>query len=275
MATYAIGDIQGCFEPLQQLLQTIRFNPQRDTLWLAGDLVNRGPGSLEVLRWAYSQRDALRVVLGNHDLHLLAVDAGHGKHHDEDTLQPILAAPDKPVLLDWLRRQKLVHRENGWLMVHAGLLPQWTADDAQRLAREVEMRLQADDYRDFLRHMYGNKPGHWDEALQGNDRLRLIVNAMTRMRLVTADGAIDLKFKGELENAPPELCAWFAAAGRRSADTQIVCGHWSALGLRLDANLCALDSGCLWGGDLTALRLEDRQVLQVSCRAAAGTRRWQ
>ena len=210
MATYAIGDIQGCFEPLQQLLQTIRFNPQRDTLWLAGDLVNRGPGSLEVLRWAYSQRDALRVVLGNHDLHLLAVDAGHGKHHDEDTLQPILAAPDKPVLLDWLRRQKLVHRENGWLMVHAGLLPQWTADDAQRLAREVEARLQADDYRDFLRHMYGNKPG-----------------------------------------------------------------HWSALGLRLDANLCALDSGCLWGGDLTALRLEDRQVLQVSCRAAAGTRRWQ
>ena len=275
MATYAIGDIQGCFEPLQQLLQTIRFNPQRDTLWLAGDLVNRGPGSLEVLRWAYSQRDALRVVLGNHDLHLLAVDAGHGKHHDEDTLQPILAAPDKPVLLDWLRRQKLVHRENGWLMVHAGLLPQWTADDAQRLAREVEARLQADDYRDFLRHMYGNKPGHWDEALQGDERLRLIVNAMTRMRLVSADGAIDLKFKGELENAPPELCAWFDAPGRRSADTPIVCGHWSALGLKLDANLCALDSGCLWGGDLTALRLEDRQVLQVSCRAAAGTRRWQ
>ncbi len=275
MATYAIGDIQGCFDPLQQLLQRIGFNPQHDTLWLAGDLVNRGPGSLEVLRWAYQQRHSLRVVLGNHDLHLLALDAGYGKHHDEDTLQAVLAAPDKPVLLDWLRQQKLVHREHGWLMVHAGLLPQWSADDAERLAREVERRLQADDYREFLRHMYGNQPGRWQESLQGDDRLRLIVNAMTRMRLVTVDGAIDLKFKGELDNAPPELTAWFAAPGRRSADTPIVCGHWSALGLRLDANLCALDSGCLWGGDLTALRLEDRQVWQVSCRAAAGTRRWQ
>ena len=275
MATYAIGDIQGCFDPLQQLLQRIGFNPQHDTLWLAGDLVNRGPGSLEVLRWAYQQRHSLRVVLGNHDLHLLALDAGYGKHHDEDTLQAVLAAPDKPVLLDWLRQQKLVHREHGWLMVHAGLLPQWSADDAERLAREVERRLQADDYREFLRHMYGNQPGRWQESLQGDDRLRLIVNAMTRMRLVTVDGAIDLKFKGELDNAPPELTAWFAAPGRRSADTPIVCGHWSALGLRLDANLCALDSGCLWGGDLTALRLEDRQVWQVSCQAAAGTRRWQ
>lgn len=275
MATYAIGDIQGCYEPLQQLLHTIQFDPQRDTLWLAGDLVNRGPGSLEVLRWAFAHRDVLRVVLGNHDLHLLAVDAGHGKHHDEDTLQTILDAPDKTTLLDWLRRQKLVHRENGWLMVHAGLLPQWSADDAERLAREVEKRLQADDYREFLRHMYGNKPGRWDESLQGDDRLRLIVNAMTRMRLVTADGAIDLKFKGELDNAPPELHAWFDAPDRRSADTPIVCGHWSALGLRLDENLCALDSGCLWGGDLTALRLEDRQVFQISCRAMAGTRRWQ
>ena len=275
MATYAIGDIQGCYEPLQQLLQLIQFNPQHDTLWLAGDLVNRGPGSLEVLRWAYQHRDSLRVVLGNHDLHLLAVDAGHGKLHDEDTLHAILDAPDRPILLDWLRRQKLVHCENGWLMVHAGLLPQWTADDAQRLAQEVEKRLQRDDYRDFLAHMYGNKPQHWDEALHGKDRLRLIVNAMTRMRLVTRDGDIDLKFKGELDNAPPELVAWFDAAGRRSADTPIVCGHWSALGLKLSANLCALDSGCLWGGDLTALRLEDRQVLQVSCREAAGTRRWQ
>lgn len=274
MATYAIGDIQGCYQPLQQLLELIRFNPRQDTLWLAGDLVNRGPGSLEVLRWAYQHRDSLRVVLGNHDLHLLAVDAGHGKHSDEDTLQPILNAPDKTTLLDWLRQQKLVHREHGWLMVHAGLLPQWSADDAERLSREVEKRLQRDDYRDFLAHMYGNKPQRWDESLHGKERLRLIVNAMTRMRLVTRDGDIDLKFKGELEHAPPELLAWFDAADRRSADTPIVCGHWSALGLKLSENLCALDSGCLWGGDLTALRLEDRQIVQVSCQAAAEIKRW-
>lgn len=274
MATYAIGDIQGCYQPLQQLLELIQFNPRQDTLWLAGDLVNRGPGSLEVLRWAYQHRDSLRVVLGNHDLHLLAVDAGHGKHSDEDTLQPILNAPDKTTLLDWLRQQKLVHREHGWLMVHAGLLPQWSADDAERLSREVEKRLQRDDYRDFLAHMYGNKPQRWDESLHGKERLRLIVNAMTRMRLVTRDGDIDLKFKGELEHAPPELLAWFDAADRRSADTPIVCGHWSALGLKLSENLCALDSGCLWGGDLTALRLEDRQIVQVSCQAAAEIKRW-
>lgn len=274
MATYAIGDIQGCYQPLQQLLELIQFNPRQDTLWLAGDLVNRGPGSLEVLRWAYQHRDSLRVVLGNHDLHLLAVDAGHGKHSDEDTLKPILNAPDKTTLLDWLRQQKLVHREHGWLMVHAGLLPQWSADDAERLSREVEKRLQRDDYRDFLAHMYGNKPQRWDESLHGKDRLRLIVNAMTRMRLVTRDGDIDLKFKGELENSPPELLAWFDAADRRSADTPIVCGHWSALGLKLSENLCALDSGCLWGGDLTALRLEDRQIVQVSCQAAAEIKRW-
>ena len=150
----------------KQLLQRIGFNPQHDTLWLAGDLVNRGPGSAGGAALGHQQRHSLRVVLGNHDLHLLALDAGYGKHHDEDTLQAVLAAPDKPVLLDWLRQQKLVHREHGWLMVHAGLLPQWSADDAERLAREVERRLQADDYREFLRHMYGNQPGRWQESLQ-------------------------------------------------------------------------------------------------------------
>ena len=274
-ATDAIGDVQGCYAALQCPIQHVQIDPRGDRLWFVGDLVNRGPNSLSVLRYIKKLENRAVAVLGNHDLFLLAIAAGHGKLHDEDTLHAILDAPDKSMLLDWLRRQKLVHRENGWLMVHAGLLPQWSADDAERLAQEVEKRLQRDDYRDFLAHMYGNKPQRWDEALHGKDRLRLIVNAMTRMRLVTRDGDIDLKFKGELDNAPPELVAWFDAAGRRSADTPIVCGHWSALGLKLSANLCALDSGCLWGGDLTALRLEDRQVLQVSCREAAGTRRWQ
>ncbi|MEW9899344.1 symmetrical bis(5'-nucleosyl)-tetraphosphatase [Chitinivorax sp. PXF-14] len=269
MPTYAIGDIQGCFEPLQALLAQIEFDPARDRLWLAGDLVNRGPGSLDVLRWAYGLQDHIDVVLGNHDLHLLAVAAGHGKQHSDDTLGDILAAPDCDDLLGWLRRQKLVHAAEGYLMVHAGLLPQWSADDALRLAREVETVLQGDAHHELFRHMYGNEPRHWDEALTGWERLRLIVNAMTRMRLVTRDGDIDLKYKGELPDAPPHLTAWFDAPGRRSAGTPVVCGHWSALGLRLRDDLLALDTGCLWGGALTAVRLEDRQVFQLPCRAAA------
>ncbi|WP_137938899.1 symmetrical bis(5'-nucleosyl)-tetraphosphatase [Chitinivorax sp. B] len=275
MPTYAIGDIQGCYQPFQNLLELINYNPTTDRIWLTGDLVNRGPCSLEVLRWAYQHQDRVTAVLGNHDLHLLAVAAGHGKLHKSDTLQPILDAPDRDVLLDWLRQQPLVHLDQGWLMVHAGLLPQWTVTDARLLAAEVEHILRGPDHGELFRHMYGNEPKRWSDDLQGWDRIRLIVNAMTRMRLTTQDGEIDLKFKGELPDAPAHLCAWFDAPGRRSANTPIVCGHWSALGLSLRDDLAALDTGCLWGGSLTALRLEDRQVYQLPCAAAADLTQWQ
>ncbi|MBB5018325.1 bis(5'-nucleosyl)-tetraphosphatase (symmetrical) [Chitinivorax tropicus] len=275
MALYAIGDIQGCFEPFQSLLEQIRFDPAADRLWLTGDLVNRGPGSLDMLRWAYTHRDQIRMVLGNHDLHLLAVAAGHGRLHKTDTLAPLLAAPDAPVLLDWLRHQPLVHWEQGWLMVHAGLLPQWSAEQALALSDEVSAWLRGPNHSELFRHMYGNEPKRWHDDLQGWDRLRLIVNAMTRMRLTTRDGDIDLAFKGELPDAPATLCAWFDAPGRRSAGQPIVCGHWSALGLCLRDDLAAIDTGCLWGGSLTAIRLDDRQVFQLPCAAAADLAQWQ
>lgn len=274
MSTYAIGDIQGCFGALQQLLQAIAFQPRTDRLWLVGDLVNRGPDSLAVLRWARDLGDRVTVVLGNHDLHLLAVAAGAGKLHRQDTLQPILDAPDCDELLAWLAHRPLLHRQDDWVMVHAGLLPQWTVDTAESLAQEVSTILAGPQRTEFFRHMYGNQPMMWSDTLTGWDRLRLITNAMTRMRLVTRDGALDLQFKGELEQAPADLLAWFDHPQRRSRGQPIVCGHWSALGLRLSADLLALDSGCLWGGQLSALRLEDRQLRQISCRELPGTTSW-
>lgn len=274
MSTYAIGDIQGCFGALQQLLQAIAFNPRADRLWLVGDLVNRGPDSLAVLRWARDLGDRVTVVLGNHDLHLLAVAAGVGKLHRQDTLQPILDAPDCDELLEWLAHRPLLHRQDDWVMVHAGLLPQWTVDTAETLAQEVSAMLAGPQRTRFFQHMYGNQPTLWSDTLTGWDRLRLITNAMTRMRLVTRDGALDLQFKGELEQAPADLLAWFDHPQRQSRGRPIVCGHWSALGLRLSADLLALDSGCLWGGQLSALRLEDRQLRQISCRELPGTTSW-
>ncbi|MDK2124024.1 symmetrical bis(5'-nucleosyl)-tetraphosphatase [Parachitinimonas caeni] len=263
MATYAIGDIQGCFRELQALVQQINFRPDQDRLYLVGDLINRGDDSLSVLRWVKQHQGSVFTVLGNHDLHLIAVHAGVGKLHKSDTLSEILEAPDCTLLIDWLRHQPLVIHTSDFLMVHAGLLPCWSVTVASELACEVEHALKAEDYRVFLQQMYGNKPTHWSNALKGEERLRLIVNAMTRMRLTTRNGGLDLSFKGELDDAPKDLCAWFDAPGRQNREHTIICGHWSALGLKLRQDLIALDTGCVWGGPLTAIRLEDRQVFQV------------
>jgi len=266
MATYAIGDIQGCFDSLQQLLAKCAFDPAHDRLWLVGDLVNRGPRSLETLRFVKGLGKAALTVLGNHDLYLLMVAEGGAKARGkDDTLQPILDAPDCAEVLDWLRQQPLCHVEDDYCMVHAGLLPQWSIKKARKLAREVEAALQGEQYREFIANMWGSQPDRWSDDLEGWPRLRAVVNAMTRMRFCSADGVMDFKVKGELARAPAGYMPWFEVPGRKSAKSVLVTGHWSALGFRLSDNMLALDSGCLWGGHLTAVRLEDRQVFQVDC----------
>lgn len=275
MATFAIGDVQGCYRELRQLLDLVRFDPEKDRLWLVGDLVNRGPDSLAVLRFVKGLNEAVRMVLGNHDLHLLMVAEGCSRLHRNDTLQDILDAPDRDDLLHWLRQQKLLHMERNHVMVHAGLLPSWSVEQAALHAKTAEAALRGEDFREFCSRMYGNQPNHWDDSLEGYDRLRVVINAMTRMRICTPDGRMDFTYKGPLEDIPANYLPWFDAPGRVSRDAIIVCGHWSALGLRIRENLIALDSGCLWGGNLTAIRLEDRQVFQVPCEAGEGTGRRQ
>lgn len=272
MSTYAIGDIQGCYHAFQALLKKIQFNPNSDKLWLVGDLINRGSGSLEVLRWIYQHREHIVTVLGNHDLHTLVVAEGIVAPHRSDTLQALLAAPDRDALLTWLRHQPLVHYEHGNLMVHAGLLPQWTAEQAAELAAEVEAALRSENYREFLSKMYGNLPAKWSNKLTGVDRLRVITNAMTRLRICTEQGEMEFKFKSEVDNIPNGYMPWFSVPGRKNIDCTIIFGHWSALGLRQGANLFALDTGCLWGGQLTALRLEDRKIFQVESNPEDATR---
>jgi len=278
MATYAIGDLQGCYDPLARLLDYLKFSPEDDCLWFVGDLVNRGPQSLEVLRFVKGLGPAAATVLGNHDLHLVMQAAGHGKANREDTLAPILAAPDRDELLAWLRAQPLFHRANGWAMVHAGLLPAWDVAQAQTLSDEVHAALNAPDYTDFLAHMWGSEPNAWRDDLAGWDRLRVVVNAMTRMRFVWPDGRMEFRApgaKGPPERGPEGCVPWFDAPGRKSADHLIVCGHWSALGFRQTDTLLALDSGCLWGGSLTAVRLDDRRVFQMPCGQAAKPSGWE
>ena len=265
MATYAIGDLQGCFFSFQALLKQIQFNPERDRLWFVGDLINRGAGSLDVMRWMLQHQSSVVTVLGNHDLHTLVVAEGFVSAHRSDTIQALLDAPDAPELLGWLRQQPLVHFERGYLMVHAGLLPDWTVDQAVALGAEVQLALQAPNYREFLQHMYGNDPKRWDDGLTGWDRLRVITNAMTRLRICSADGEMEFKFKGELQNIPDGYQPWFELSHRASVNTPIVFGHWSALGLQHKNNVYSLDTGCLWGGHLSAMRLEDRQIFQVPC----------
>ena len=266
MAIYAIGDIQGCYTELQQLLEQICFDPEQDQLWLVGDLVNRGPGSLEVLRLVKSLGDSVITVLGNHDLHLLAVAEGTAERHRTDTLDEILNAPDREELLYWLRHQCMLHAQDGYVLVHAGLLPQWSVAQAESLAREVEAALRSDDYATFLSRMYGNAPHHWDDELSGYKRLRVIVNAFTRMRICTKTGEMEFRFKGEVENIPADYLPWFDIPKRASRDATVIFGHWSALGLKLTPNLIALDTGCLWGGPMSAVRLADRQLFQMSCK---------
>jgi bis(5'-nucleosyl)-tetraphosphatase (symmetrical) len=277
MATYAIGDLQGCFDPLRRLLDYISFDPAADRLWFVGDLVNRGPASLGVLRFVKSLGATASVVLGNHDLHLVMQSEGYGKANKEDTLAPILAASDRDDLLAWLRAQPLFHVEGEWAMVHAGLLPEWTVAQAQALSDEVSMALQAANYQEFLANMWGSEPAAWRDDLAGWDRLRVVVNAMTRMRYLTASGAMEFRAegsKGPPDNGPTGCLPWSDVPGRASADHAIVCGHWSALGFRDEPGLLALDTGCLWGGCLTAVRLEDRRVFRQPCPQQARPSGW-
>jgi bis(5'-nucleosyl)-tetraphosphatase (symmetrical) len=268
MATYAIGDIQGCYKSLRRLLDLCAFDPCTDRLWLVGDLVNRGPKSLETLRLIKSLGPAALTVLGNHDLYLLMVAEGGAKFRGkDDTLQAIFDAPDRDELIAWLRQQPLCHTEGKYCLVHAGLLPQWTTARARELSREVETVMQGPDYREFILNLWGSEPAGWSDQLSGWPRLRVIVNAMTRMRFCTPAGIMEFKSKGKLNKAPAGHLPWFDVPDRLSADAVMVTGHWSALGLKVTPNLLALDSGCLWGGHLTALRLEDRKVFQVDCAA--------
>jgi bis(5'-nucleosyl)-tetraphosphatase (symmetrical) len=265
VSVYAVGDVQGCYEPLRRLLDAIRFDPAEDSLWFVGDLVNRGPHSLETLRFVRSLGDAAVTVLGNHDLHLLVVASGARKPHRGDTLDEILAAPDREELLHWLRHRKLMHAQGGYALVHAGLLPQWSVAHAMALAHEVEAALRAPEADQFFRNMYGNAPDAWDEDLSGYDRLRVIVNAMTRLRLCDTAGRMEFSHKFKPEQMPPGFMPWFDVPGRASADVPIICGHWAAVGLLVRENLLSIDTGCVWGRSLTALRLQDRRLYECDC----------
>jgi len=262
MATYAIGDIQGCFNSLRQLLDRISFKPQNDTLWLVGDLVNRGPESLVTLRFVKELGTSVRLVLGNHDLYLLAAAEGIVALRPKDTIQDVLESDDRPALIDWLRRQPLHHREDGFLMVHAGLLPQWTVEEAAILAQEVETVLAGPDYRSFLQQLFHGPTPQWNPSLKGAQRLVSITRVLTRLRTCTPAGEMS-SFSGPPGEAPAGFLPWFRVTDRRSTDATIISGHWAALGLHMEPNILAIDSGCVWGRQLTAIRLDDRTVYQV------------
>jgi bis(5'-nucleosyl)-tetraphosphatase (symmetrical) len=276
MALYCIGDIQGCDSALGRLLDLIGFSASRDTVYLLGDLVNRGPDSAAVLRRCMAHGDALRPLLGNHDLHLLAAAHGARKPSRRDTLASILEAPDRNGLLQWLRLQPLarqhVYGGTPLLMVHAGVLPAWTAAETLDMADEVHRVLQSADLPAFLQQMYGNTPDHWDASLTGPDRLRVIVNALTRLRFCSAQGVMDFDSTESASAAPPGLMPWFDVPGRSTADTLIAFGHWSTLGWLNRPHCMGLDTGCVWGGCLSAVRfgssLDERELLQVRCEQA-------
>ncbi len=275
MATYLIGDVQGCYSSLQRLLQKIQYNPGTDTVYLLGDLVNRGPQSLETLRFCQEHADSVHVLLGNHDLHLLACAYGERSPGRRDTLAPILTAPDAPQLLHWLARQPLARHLRSplgqdVLLVHAGVLPQWTLADTLAYAQEVQATLASSALPDFLRQMYGNTPAQWRDDLRGMERLRTIVNALTRLRFCSAEGVMDFSSSEAADTAPEGLLPWFLCPGRRTQDCSIAFGHWSTLGLRNTPQIMALDTGCVWGGQLTALELApddftQRQLHHIDC----------
>ena len=278
MSLYCIGDLQGCQLPFQRLLEKIDFSPSRDTLYLLGDLVNRGPDSLGVLRQLSGLGEAAQCLLGNHDLHLLALWQGVRKPGRHDTVQAVLQAPDREALLDWLRHRAMAIESHGWLMVHAGVLPQWTPEQTLALAAEVEQALRGPDLKDFLRAMYGDAPGQWHDSLQGAERLRVIVNALTRLRFCTPGGVMDFASKEGAGAAPAGFMPWFEVPGRASQGTPMAFGHWSTLvtdakqinGLR--HNTLPLDTGCVWGGCLTAARLgataDEFELIAVPCEQA-------
>jgi len=266
MATYAIGDVQGCGDALQRLVEQIQFNPASDRLWFVGDLVNRGPDSLTVLRYIKSLGTSAVVVLGNHDLFLLAVAEGIATTRPEDTLQAILAAPDRDELLAWVRRQPLLYREHPFVLVHAGILPQWSIDDAEELAHEVEAGLRSPCYKDVLRALYPSKHLQWSSNLTGPTRLATIIKVLTRLRACSADGLMESSYSGPPDHIPAGFLPWFRIENLKRRNTTIICGHWASLGLYCEKNLLAIDSGCVWGRQLTAMRLEDRKAFQVSCQ---------
>lgn len=276
MSIYCIGDIQGCDSALERLLHTVDYSPSRDQVYLLGDLVNRGPESLQVLERCIRHEGSMHAILGNHDLHLLARYYGARKPGKRDTLDEILLSPQKNKLIDWVRQQPLMRQiqigSTPLTMVHAGLLPQWSTAQALSLAHEVEDVLKGSDCAKFMHKMYGNQPDQWHEDLQGYDRLRVIVNAMTRLRFCTLQGKMDFDSAESAESAPEGLLPWFQVPGRASASTVITFGHWSTLGLQDSHNILAMDTGCVWGGCLSAMRygnsLDEREVIQIACEAA-------
>ncbi len=267
---YLIGDLQGCCDAFERLLDEIAFTPSRDHLTVLGDVVNRGPASLATLRRLRGFGASAQALLGNHDLHLLAVAHGIRPEHRGDTLRDVLGCDDRDAWIDWLRHRPLALMQAGWLCVHAGVVPQWDAATTLALAGEVESMLQGPDLAAFLREMYGNEPTRWREDLVGHDRLRFIVNVLTRIRFCTPDGALDFKTKDGAGAAPPGHQPWFDAPGRRTAGVPVAFGHWSTLGFLERRDLLGLDTGCVWGGALTAVRVDGgrREVHQVRCDQA-------
>jgi bis(5'-nucleosyl)-tetraphosphatase (symmetrical) len=267
---YLVGDVQGCCDAFERLLAEIGFSPSRDHLVLVGDLVNRGPDSLGTLKRLRDLGDAVTCLLGNHDLHLLAVAHGVRKARKDDTLHDILGSKERDSWLDWLRQRRMAHRFNGWLLVHAGVVPQWDTPTTLALAGEIEALLRGPELPQMLQGMYGNEPALWSETLQGPPRWRFIINALTRMRFCTPEGRLELQLKEGAHAAPPGYRPWFDIAGRRTRGTPIAFGHWSTLGLINRPDLLALDTGCVWGGALTAVRVDGgrREIVQVRCEQA-------
>ncbi len=268
MAVYAIGDVQGCFDELQALLELIQFDPGQDQLWFTGDLVNRGPKSLETLRFVRGLGPGAVTVLGNHDLHLLAIAHGFPIKHDNHTMDDILGAPDRDELVDWLCHLPLLHHDEtlGYTLVHAGLAPQWDLHMARQCAHEVEAVLHGNQRPEFLDQMYGDQPDQWSEHLEGWERTRFIVNCLTRIRFCNEAGRLEFSYKGAPGSQPAEYRPWFELADRASKDLNIIFGHWSTLGPRHDTGIYPVDSACLWGGQLTALRIDkEPEYFKLSC----------
>lgn len=267
MSTYVVGDIQGCLQPLKCLLKKVEFDPKADVLWSVGDAVNRGPKCLKTLRFLYNMRDSLVMVLGNHDLHLLAVAAGARRPSKSDTLDEILAAPDREELLNWLLHRPLIHHEHGYTLVHAGIPPQWSVKKAMKRAQEVESILQSPDCLEFFRHMYGNEPAIWSKELKGMERLRVITNYLTRMRYCNEEGWLDLESKGARPNeGVKKVSAWFSHPNRKSRNDKILFGHWASLeGMTDSPYVIGLDTGCVWGGAMSLYCLESEQWTRCEC----------
>jgi bis(5'-nucleosyl)-tetraphosphatase (symmetrical) len=270
MATYAIGDIQGCYERLRQLLDRLQFDPAKDRLWFVGDLVNRGPDSLATLRFVRDLGNRALTVLGNHDLHLLALDADNSRQAKRSNLDAVLQASDRDELLDWVRKRPLMHfdERTNFALLHAGLPPQWTLQDALSCAREVETVLRGSEYYDYLHAMHGDEPARWSSSLSGMDRLRFITNCFTRLRYCDTEGTLALTEKAAPGSQTPGYLPWFAVPDRATRDTRIIFGHWSTLGYRVGHNTWALDTGCVWNGQLTAIRVcrkEPSEPISVPC----------